>query len=76
MKIGSVVQLSRPYSGNESYRDEIGVVTNIRISHTEPRQEVCVIRFTMLVMDANYPDELMVHHSLEIYKHRLDLLKE
>ncbi len=69
MKIGSVVQLSRPYSGNESWRDEIGIITNIRISHTEPRQEVCVIRFVE-------PFDRTLHHTLEIYAHRLDLIKE
>ncbi len=69
MNTGSVVILTRPYEGNESFRDEMGVVIGTHISHCEPSQLMCTVRFTD-------PDFRPIHRTLEIYAHRLDVIKE
>ena len=69
VRIGSVVKLSRPYEGNISYLDEIGVVVSTRISRMEEEQLVCTVRFVD-------PCNRAIHQTLEIYAHRLDVLKE
>ena len=68
MKIGSIVRLSRPYSSDISYNDALGVVIKI---HGSPiiDESICIVRF---ISELHPP----AHIEIEIYKHRLDLIKE
>jgi len=68
MKIGSIVRLSRPYSSDISYNDALGVVIKIYCSLVA-NEPVCIVRFTS---ELDSP----AHIEIEIYTHRLDLIKE
>jgi len=68
MKIGSIVRLSRPYPSNSNYIDALGVVIKIYGSPVTD-ESMCSVRF---MDDLDLP----AHIEIEIYTHRLDLIKE
>ena len=68
MKIGSIVKLSRPYSSNEDYKDALGIILRIYPSVLNSGKSLCVIRFVNIYN--------LEHIQIDIYQHRVDLIKE
>jgi hypothetical protein len=68
IKVGSVVILSRPWDGNENYRNHIGIVQARKISDHD-HLLLCDVRFEFHLIP-------LQHHVITVYEHRLDLIKE
>ncbi len=68
MKVGSVVKLINPWSGNESYRNSLGIVLRMFGSEITSKPS-CEVRF----MNRDIP---LIHHILTVYQHRLKVIKE
>ena len=67
MKIGSIVRLSRPYLTNISYTDALGIIIKIYNSPVTD-ESMCIVRFINEL-------DLITHIEIEIYTHRLDVIK-
>ena len=67
MKIGSIVRLSRPYPSNINYAGALGIIIKIYNSPVTD-EPTCRVRFINEL-------DLITHIEIEIYTHRLDVIK-